>query len=184
VSLLLSGAAEAVSPDGGNGLFTLPIFITLFPALFIGDRISKNGWFAVVLGFIGVLLILRPQAGDFNVNALFSLVSAMIVTRARCREEHPFTLSLALNVGFIIGVCLAAGLILLVPAELRQEFMLSPWTLMGQAEWISILRLAAAILIGSVGAAAAYQNAPPAMIGIFDFAYIGYAVIWGIVFFN
>lgn len=44
--------------------------------------------------------------------------------------------------------------------------------------------LAGAILIGSIGAAIAYQNGPPAMIGAFDFAYVGFAVIWGIVFFN
>ncbi|CAM3116000.1 hypothetical protein PANO111632_04035 [Paracoccus nototheniae] len=44
--------------------------------------------------------------------------------------------------------------------------------------------LAGAILIGSIGAAIAYQNGPPAMIGAFDFAYVGFSVIWGIVFFN
>lgn len=33
--------------------------------------------------------------------------------------------------------------------------------------------LAAAIMIGSVGAAISYQNSPPAVIGAFDFAYVG-----------
>ena len=46
-----------------------------------------------------------------------------------------------------------------------------------------MLLLAAAILIGSVGAAIAYQNGPPAVVGVFDFAYVGFAVIWGAVFF-
>lgn len=180
--LSLSAAAAAY--------YTLPIFITLFSALFVGDRISAAGWVAVVLGFIGVLLILRPQAGDFNLYALLPLVSAMlyagamIVTRTRCRDEHPLTLSLALNLGFIIVGGLAAGLILLVPAEVRHGFLLSPWTPMGHGEWVSMGLLAAAILIGSIGAAIAYQNGPPAMIGAFDFAYVGFAVIWGIVFFD
>lgn len=39
--------------------------------------------------------------------------------------------------------------------------------------------LAAVILIGSIEAAIAYQNGPPTMIGAFDFAYVGFAVIWG-----
>lgn len=43
--------------------------------------------------------------------------------------------------------------------------------------------LAMATLIGSVGAAIAYQNGPPAMIGAFDFAYVGFAVLWGVIFF-
>ncbi|WP_062762491.1 DMT family transporter [Falsirhodobacter sp. alg1] len=179
--LSLSAAAAAY--------YTLPIFITLFSAVFIGDRISRTGWFAVVLGFLGVLLILRPRAGDFNAYALLPLISAMlyagamIVTRTRCRDEHPLGLSLALNIGFIIVGGVAAAIILLLPMELRQGFLLSPWTPMGKAEWISMGLLAAAILIGSIGAAIAYQNGSPAMIGAFDFAYVGFAVIWGIVFF-
>ncbi|MEN5300111.1 hypothetical protein ABE530_17455 [Brucella sp. TWI559] len=43
--------------------------------------------------------------------------------------------------------------------------------------------LTAALLIGSIGAAVAYQNGPPSVIGTFDFAYVGFAVIWGMIFF-
>lgn len=50
--------------------YTLPIFITLFAALFIGDRIGPLGWGAVLLGFVGVLLILKPEADGFNGYAL------------------------------------------------------------------------------------------------------------------
>ncbi|CAM3136004.1 DMT family transporter [Paracoccus nototheniae] len=180
--LSLSAAAAAY--------YTLPIFITLFSAIFLGDRIPKTGWIAIVLGFAGVLMILRPKAGDFNAYALLPLIAAMlyagamIVTRTRCRDEHPLGLSLALNIGFVLVGGIAAALIRLLPTELRQGFLLSPWTPMGQAEWVSMGLLAAAILIGSIGAAIAYQNGPPAMIGAFDFAYVGFAVIWGIVFFN
>ena len=56
--LALSAAAAAY--------YTLPIFITLFSALFVGDRISPTGWVAVFMGFLGVIMILRPDAGDFN----------------------------------------------------------------------------------------------------------------------
>lgn len=170
--------------------YTLPIFITLFSALFVGERVSRNGWIAVALGFIGVLFILRPRAGDFNLFALLPLVAAMlyagamILTRTRCRDQHPLILSLALNVGFIITGGTAAAVIALLPAEARQGFLLSTWTAMGRAEWVTMGLLAAAILVGSMGAAIAYQNGPPAMIGAFDFAYVGFAVLWGIVLFN
>jgi len=54
---------------------------------------------------------------------------------------------------------------------------------MGAAEWLSMALMASAILIGSVGTAIAYQNGPPAIIGVFDFAYVGFAVVWGLIFF-
>ncbi|MFD1913952.1 DMT family transporter [Halodurantibacterium flavum] len=179
--LTLSAAAAAY--------YTLPIFITLFSAVFIGDRISGAGWAAVFLGFLGVLLILRPEAGDFNAYAILPLVSAMlyagamILTRTRCRQQDPIMLSLALNIGFVVIGGLAAGIILLLPETARQGFLLAPWAEMGPSEWLSMSLLAAAILTGSIGAAIAYQNGPPAMIGAFDFAYVGFAVLWGLVFF-
>ncbi len=92
--------------------YTLPIFITLFSASFVGDSISRFGWIAVFLGFFGVLLILKPSSGDFNWYALLPLVSAMlyavsmILTRTKCSAEHPLILSLALNIVFVVvGGC-------------------------------------------------------------------------------
>ena len=169
--------------------YTLPIFITLFSAIFIGDHISRAGWAAVFIGFLGVLLILRPEAGDFNAYAVLPLVSAMlyagamILTRTRCRQQDPTMLSLALNIGFVIVGGLASAAILLLPESARQGFLLAPWAGMGPTEWMSMALLATALLIGSIGAAIAYQNGPPAMIGAFDFAYVGFAVLWGLVFF-
>lgn len=170
--------------------YTLPIFITLFSALLIGDRIGGPGWAAVGLGFLGVMLILRPRAGDINLFALLPLLSAvlyalaMILTRTKCREIHPIVLAAALNVTFV-AVGVAASLVVFV-LDLGREtgFMLGPWSPLGRAELLSMALLAAAILVGSVGAAIAYQSGPPAVVGIFDFAYVGFAVIWGVVFFG
>lgn len=169
--------------------YTLPIFITLFSAILIGDRISGLGWAAVFIGFAGVLLILRPKTGEFNLYALLPLVSAvlyalaMILTRTRCRAVHPLILSIALNLSFVVVGSVAALTILAVFPEPREGFLLAPWADMGRAEWISMTLLATAILIGSVGTAIAYQNGPPTIIGTFDFAYVGFAVVWGLVFF-
>ncbi len=170
--------------------YTLPLFITLFSALLIGDRISTLGWTAVGLGFLGVMLILRPEAGDFNLYALLPLLSAvlyalsMILTRTKCREVHPIMLAAGLNAGFIIVGGIASLGILALGLGRAEGFMLGPWSTMGPDEWLSMALLAAAILMGSVGAAIAYQNGPPSVVGIFDFAYVGFAVIWGVLFFS
>ena len=37
--------------------------------------------------------------------------------------------------------------------------------------------------MASVGTAVAYQSAPASTVGTFDFAYVGFALIWGAVFF-
>lgn len=169
--------------------YTSPIFIVLFSALFTGDRIGRTGVAAVAIGFCGIVLILRPDAADFNAFALLPLVSAalyalaMVVTRTTCRDETPIALSLALNIGFV----LTGGAGLLFVAQTggfsAQTFLTAPWIAMAAQEWLTMAVLATSVLIGSVGAAFAYQNAPPAIVGTFDFAYVGFAVIWGLVFF-
>jgi len=169
--------------------YTVPIFITLFSATFVGDHISRRGWAAVFLGFLGVLLILRPKAGDFNLFALLPLVSAilyalaMILTRTKCRDINPLLLSIFLNLAFVVVGTIAAALIAAFLAGPREGFLLARWAEMGRAEWLSMSLLACAIFIGSVGAAIAYQNGPPAVIGTFDFAYVSFALVWGLILF-
>jgi len=168
--------------------YTLPIFITLLSALLIGDKVSRLGWLAVLIGFLGVLLILKPETGAFNWYALLPLVSAMlyalamILTRTHCRNEHPLVLSLALNICFVMVGLVVAVALSTMPIESRQGFLLATWSQMNLAQWGSMALLAIALLIGSIGAAIAYQNASPSVIGTFDFAYVGFAVLWGIVF--
>ncbi|MEM6589310.1 MAG: DMT family transporter [Pseudomonadota bacterium] len=180
----LSIAAAAAS------FYTLPIFITLFSALFIGDRINVQGWIAVGLGFLGVVLILRPGVGDFNLYALLPLLSAvlyalsMILTRTKCRDADPIYLSFALNLGFLVVGSIAASAISGLSLGQSSGYMLGPWAEMTPENWLSLCLMGAAILVGSVGAAIAYQKGPPAIIGSFDFAYVGFAVFWGLLFFG
>ena len=170
--------------------YTLPIFITIFAALFTGDKIGRSGWIAIALGFTGVLLILRPDSEDFNRVALLPILSAilyalaMILTRTRCRAVHPLMLSLVLNIAFVATGIIAALCITNLYSEVREGFLLAPWTAMSTAHWITMGMLALIILIGSIGAAIAYQNGPPSVVGVFDFGYVGFSVLWSILLFN
>lgn len=171
--------------------YTLPIFITLFAALFGGEAVGHLGWLAVVLGFSGVTLILKPNAGDFNLYALLPLISAMLyalamlLTRTKCREEHPLILSLALNISFI-AVGSIATLIMMLAGDIvpSSSFLSGVWMPMGTNELAAIILLTIAILVGSVGAAIAYQLGPSSVVATFDFAYVGFAAIWGLMFFG
>ena len=180
--MALSAAAAAY--------YTLPIFIALFSAVIVGDTVSRTGWIAVISGFLGVVLILKPNVEDFNWYALLPLLAAilyalaMILTRTKCRSEHPLLLSLTLNISFVIVGSVTAAFIATLPNEIREGFLLAPWAAMGSSQWLSMSLLAVAILIGSIGAAIAYQNGPSSVIGIFDFAYVGFAALWGILLFT
>ena len=174
--------------------YTTPIFITLLAALLVGDRVGAAGWTAVFLGFCGVLLILRPRADAFNAHTLLPLISAvlyafaMILTRTKCRDEHPLVLSLALNLTFVaVGAAATLLTALWGPTTAggeTQGFLHGPWAAMGTREWLVMGLLATAILVGSVCAAVAYQAGPPAIVATFDFSYLAFAALWGLLFFG
>ncbi|MGI9509096.1 MAG: DMT family transporter [Geminicoccaceae bacterium] len=171
--------------------YTLPIFITLFSAVLVGEPVNRAGWFAVVLGFVGTLLILKPAADAFNLYALLPVASAMlyalamILTRTKCRDEHPLVLSAALNVTFIlIGLLATVFGSIAGDTGTSQAFMSPKWSSMDGNAFAAIGLLGVAILVASIGTAVAYQNGPSSVVATFDFAYVGFAVIWGLVFFS
>ena len=173
--------------------YTLPLFIMLLAAILLGETITTRGWIAVVLGFIGTLLILQPQADDFNAYALLPVVAAicyacaMIMTRSKCRHEQPVVLSLWLNASFV-GVG-AVALLVLYLCDLDAEtqalnpFLLGEWTPMWLDEWRIMALLAIAFVVGSVGAAIAYQKGPSSIIAVYDYSYVAFAVVWGVLIF-
>jgi drug/metabolite transporter (DMT)-like permease len=65
-----------------------PLTITLGAALFLGESVGWRRWTAIGVGFIGVLLIIRPGFSDFDPSVLWVLVAVLgvavrdLVTRA------------------------------------------------------------------------------------------------------
>tara|TARA_R110002020_G_scaffold133617_18_gene298142 strand:- start:1762 stop:2670 length:909 start_codon:yes stop_codon:yes gene_type:complete len=171
-----------------SAYYTLPIFICLFSAVLLNERVGRLGWAAVAAGFAGVVLILDPRAGDFNAFVLLPLAAAalyalaMILTRTKCRYEHPLALSVALNLTFVaVG---GAGTLWGYLGGEGGGYLAGAWMPMDGSAWGAMVVLAAAILVGSVGAAIAYQLGRPSVIASYDFAYVGFAAVWGAMLFG
>jgi len=57
--------------------FVAPIFVTALSILFLRERIGLRRWFATIIGLAGVLIIIRPGSGVFQLAALLPVISAM-----------------------------------------------------------------------------------------------------------
>ena len=89
--------------------FIHPVLLTLLAVLFLGEKVSRLGWVAVLLGFSGVLLIVRPGGGLFTPTALLPLGLALsfssyqIFTRIIAhREDSMISLFCVLFVGSLV----------------------------------------------------------------------------------
>ncbi len=65
--------AEAISIS-----YSAPLFVTIGAALVLGEVVRVRRWSAVVVGFLGVLLIVRPGGTSFNVHTLAALAAAVL----------------------------------------------------------------------------------------------------------
>ena len=55
----------------------LPLAVTMGAALFFKERVGWRRWLAIAVGFVGVMIIVRPGAEGFNAFALLALVSVL-----------------------------------------------------------------------------------------------------------
>ncbi|WP_135505756.1 DMT family transporter [Roseovarius aestuariivivens] len=93
---------------------TTPLAITMGAALFLGEDVGWRRWTAIILGFSGVLLIIRPGLDGFEPQALFVLVSVvMVATRDLITRRIDITVPSTVISFQGFAIVVPAGLILL-----------------------------------------------------------------------
>lgn len=76
-----------------------PLLVTLGAALFLGEPVGWRRWSAILIGFLGVLLILRPGLDGFDASALFAVIGVIglalrdVATRRVAKETSSVQLS-------------------------------------------------------------------------------------------
>ena len=61
-------------------LMTNPLFVTVFAYIFLKEKVGIKRWSAVFLGFIGVIVVIRPQDINFNYLFVFPILAAIFLT--------------------------------------------------------------------------------------------------------
>lgn len=89
--------------------FAAPLYVTALSVPLLGERVGPRRWAAVIIGFCGVLVMLRPGTDQFQLAMLIPLVSSLcwaiglIITRAMRGRESPMTILIWSTVsGFIV----------------------------------------------------------------------------------
>lgn len=178
----------------GAAFYTAPIFTALMSALFLKDRVGAQGWIAVFLGFIGVLVVSKPGTGLFTpavilpVIAGFSASVAAIITRAKLQQSDTLGLAVSLNVVLLVlgGVILLALMVADLSPDLvaLAPFMLEDWSPMTGADWRLMPFLALLICGISILLPLSYQIAPTVLVAILEYVYLIFGGVLGFIFLN
>ncbi len=154
--------------------FTSPLWLILFSALFLGERIRRHRTLATIVGFFGVIMVVKPQAGidpAMPVALLSAILAAgaMIALKRLSRTEPPDRI--------VFYFFLSGTLFLIGPA-------IAVWQTpsLAQSGW-----LAAIGLLGSFGQrwlTRAYEAADVTAVAPLDFLRIPIAAAFGFLLFD
>ena len=110
--------------------FTSPVWTAVLAALILHERLSRRRVSGILLGFAGVVIILRPGAAIIDPAAFAVLLAAagfglmFVLTRTLAASEHPLTILFWMNV-----IQLPIGLALALPDWTTPSLALWPWLL-------------------------------------------------------
>ncbi len=166
------------------GLFTSPLFVVLISILFQGKRVGPFRWAAVVIGFIGALMVIRPDPAALDPIAFLPILAGLlyaigaVATRAWCEGESTMTLT----AGFF-GMLGLFGLIgiFAVSAEApagHAGFVLRSWGPLDGSMffWIAVQAVGSLIGIGLIFRG--YQLGEASQVAVFEYSLLVFASFW------
>ncbi len=151
--------------------FSVPLLIGLISAWWLHEHLDGRRWCAIVAGFAGVLLVIRPGTQGFHPAILLSVMNAVLyavfnlLTRRMASTESPASMQLMSAIGATVVTAPFALLRWQTPGDL------TTWTLIG-----------ACGLCGGIGhycVAKAHRYASAAVLGPFLYQQIIYMALWG-----
>ncbi len=155
-------------------VFASPLFVTLLAALTLGETVSARRWLAVLLGFVGVLVVVQPGQLAFGGAEVFPLLSSMawagaVICTRRLASESVWTTMLYPAV---------AGTLLLAPWLPASELVSSP------RRALTALAMAASWCAAQWLTVLAYRSAAASSIAPFAYSQLLWAALLGAAVFG
>ena len=180
--LMLAGAytffkgLEALALAEATALvFSAPIFITALSVPLLGEKVGWRRWIAVTVGFVGVLIIVRPGGANFQLASLYVIGTAvfyalfMISARLLGQRESMWTMML---------------FVMLFPMLYAVPFAVAVWVPVRASDLSLFVVLALFGALGITLIGQAFRFAPAAVVAPFDYTALIWASLFGWLIWN
>lgn len=122
---------------------TSPIFTALLAAFIFKERLSYLGWFAIFIGFIGILFIIEPTLGvskDEYIGLLSGIGAALAYTSIRGLRKHYDTRAIVLSF-MLCGSAIPLLSMVIGSFYYRPDldFLISPFIMPSLTSWVMVI---------------------------------------------
>ncbi|MCP4768110.1 MAG: DMT family transporter [Gammaproteobacteria bacterium] len=155
--------------------FAKSFFVTIFAVFFLAEVVGVYRWGAVLVGFVGVMIMLQPGTDNFSIYGIASLVGAagaagvMILLRLLTRRDSAVTIMTYGSFG--------VGLVMIVPGI---YFWQSPTA----AEWFLLAAVGVVSYFGQKCNIFAYKHGEASLLASLDYVRLLWATLFGFLVFD
>lgn len=172
--------------------FSAPIFITILSVISLGEKVEFRSWIAVLVGFFGVIIMLRPSSKMIDPAAFLALLAAFlyaivsIITRRLGKTESGVSLAFYPTVMYIIFSTILSislsNIAITQKSHPSVAFLFREWQLPSQGDLFLFIILGLIVATGFYFLSQAYRLAQPSTIAPFEYISVPLSVVWGYVF--
>lgn len=156
--------------------FAGPLFVTLMAPLMLGEHVGWRRWAAVLVGFVGVLVIVRPSSEAFQWFAVFPLAASFLggmrdlITRKMAASETTVAVLFVTTSSVVVAGFLTFFFTDWAPVETRHlKYFIGSGLLIGVAHYLII---------------ESFRLGEAALVSPFKYANILWAVLFGYLLFG
>jgi drug/metabolite transporter (DMT)-like permease len=155
--------------------FVSPLLVTVLSAPFLGEKVGIHRWGAVIVGFSGAMIIIRPGMGIVHWAVILPVIAALfwanyqITTRILSRTDSALTTLFYTSAGGLFFTTFAVWSVWMMPT-LQQWFILAWMGLLGTMGHYFLIK--------------AFEIAPASMLAPFSYTSILWSTVLGFVLFG
>ena len=155
--------------------FTAPLFATTLAAVVLGETVRRRRWSATIVGFIGVLIVLRPTVSGISYGEVLALSGAfltalvIIIVKQMSKTEPSNAI-----VAYMVLLLTPMSFVVAVPF----------WSWPQPGDWPFVIGMGLAGTIGHVCWTRAISMADASVVVPFDYVRLIFTIVIGILAFN
>jgi len=157
-------------------LQALPLTVTMFAAIFYGEPVGWRRWTAILVGFGGVLIVIRPGTEGFDSYAVLAIICVGFVTvrDAITRRLNTKVPSLFVALVSAIPICLYGGTMTMVTG----------WSPVTADMWGVVAATSIAVTGGYLFSVMAMRNGEISFVAPFRYTGMIWAILFGVLLFG
>jgi len=155
--------------------FAKSFFVTILAVLILGETVGVYRWSAVLVGFLGVMIMLQPGTDNYSVYGLLSLAGAagaaavMISLRLLSRIDSPDTI--------MIYAVLGVGVVMILPG-------IYFWQEPAALEWLLLIAVGVVSYFAQKCNIFAYKHGEASLLASLDYVRLLWATLFGFLIFE